>query len=262
MFNLKQKKSHSVTDLLKSELSSFDIIINPTGIYELQIGEEHLNASTIQECIDYINEALTELKQRLWEEWHDLEHLSGVICQQDSMNNDGLENAYFLNSVKKSFVLSSLFSDLDDVSVSLHNVFNVDITKIPSELISKFNRMYLRIKLIHQLVMREIYRIQLLKRYKQLHKVAQISGPWANLDLPMAERKWEFDDTEEEYFSTSEKQLKEQVRYNPEYLGAGSSATQQGFFYVWEDKNRDPYKYEDMGKSDSPYKSRLLMTIP
>ena len=109
--------------------------------------------------------------------------------------------------------------------------------------------------------MREIYRTKLLKKYAQLHKVAQISGPWANLDLPMKERVWEFDSEEEEYFDTREKQRKEQVRYNPEYLGAGSSATQQGFFYIWQDRNRDPYLFQNR-ESDSPYKSRLLMNIP
>lgn len=254
MFNLKQQKSHSVTDLLKSELSSFDIIINPKGIYELKVGEEFLQVKTIEGCLDTIERALTELKQRLWEEWQDLGHLANVICQQDSVNNGDLENIYFLNSAKKSFLLATLFTDLDDISTSLQNVFDVDVSKVPSELVTKFNHFYLNVKLIHQLVMREIYRTKLLKRYGKLHRVAQISGPWANLDLPMKERVWEFDGEEEEYFDSRERQRKEQVRYNPEQL-------KNGFFFVWQDRNRDPYKFENM-KSDSPYKSRLLLTVP
>jgi len=253
MFNLKNH-STGTTDLLKSELSSFDIIINPTGTYEIQVGDEKLESSSFQECLQYIKQGTNELKQRLGEEWRDLQALAETIIHQDGSNSGGVENIYFLNSVKKSYLLSILFSDLADISGSIRKLFDADIRSIPKEFILKFNHLYLRIKLIHQLVMRELYRVKLIKRYMSLHKAAQISGPWANLDLPMQERVWEWDDSEDEYFTEREKQRKEQTRYNPENL-------KNGFFYVWQDLNRDPYKFEDM-KTDSPYKSRLLMTVP
>ena len=86
-----------------------------------------------------------------------------------------------------------------------------------------------------------------------LTKEAQISGPWANLDLPMAERVWSWGE-DEEYFDQRSKARKEQVRYNPEY-------DKQGYFFVWQDLNRDPYSFDDM-KTDSPYKSRHMITLP
>jgi len=107
---------------------------------------------------------------------------------------------------------------------------------------------------MHRLIMSEIYRCLLIDRYLKITKQAQISGPWANLDVPMQERKWEWDDTEEEYFRDRQTSRREQIRYNPE------NATSSGFFFVWVDKNRDPYKFEDMA-TDSPYKSRATMTI-
>jgi hypothetical protein len=89
----------------------------------------------------------------------------------------------------------------------------------------------------------------------KIRKTAQISGPWANLDLPMKERVWEWDsDGESEYFENRTKARREQTRYNPEY-------DKQGFFYVWQDFTRDPYSFEDF-KKDSPYKSRHQIAIP
>jgi hypothetical protein len=71
----------------------------------------------------------------------------------------------------------------------------------------------------------------------------------------MEERKWEWDEGEDEYFNSRQKSRREQVRYNPE------NQTKSGFYYVWQDLSTDPYRFSDM-KEDSPYKSRHLLTVP
>ncbi len=254
MFNL---KSHNITDdteLLKAELRAFDINNSIDG-YNICIGDDVLSAQTLQECCELIDSGVTELKQHLFETWQDLQHITQKMLREDGQNSGSLDNLLFLNSVKKSFELSCIFSDLIPVSQTIRQLFDTDIASSDNRLILHFNDDYLRIQCLHKMVMIEIYRKQLIHRYMAITKQAQISGPWANLDLPKEERVWEWDEGEDEYFDNRQKSRREQIRYNPE------NQTKSGFYYVWQDLALDPYRFEDM-KEDSPYKSRHLLTVP
>lgn len=254
MFNLKKHAGQNEVDYIKLELRAFDIIDNPDLSFTYKVGDETLKATSLNDCIDGINEGIVELRNHIWENWQDLANLSIIITQNESSNEGSLDNLMFLNAVKKAYLLSKVFTDLSDVSDAIKQVFDIDAINVSEDLIYKFNDKYLRIRLLHYLIMRDVYRIKLIRRSFKNTKTAQISGPWANLDLPMKERMWEWDDEEAEYFDTRQKARREQVRYNPETVG-------QGFYYIWQDLTRDPYRFEDM-KTDSPYKSRHLITIP
>ena len=255
MFNQKQ---HTVIpddrfQLLESELNSFDIIKENTG-YLIQIGDENVHANSLNECLVLIEEGIKEIKSHLWEKWQELANLAEVILHNNGGNIGSVDNLLFLSSVKKSYILSTMFSDLEEVSEKILSLFDIDIAEVSEKLISKFNHTALYIKLLHRLIMQELYRTRLIKRFQKVNKTAQISGPWANLDLPMKERVWEWDEGESEHFDQRQRQKREQVRYNPENL-------KNGFFYIHQDLTRDPYRFEDRQK-DSPYKSRLLLSIP
>jgi hypothetical protein len=133
-------------------------------------------------------------------------------------------------------------------------LLSLDIQEIDTDLIKEFNTTYLRIRIIHRLIIREIYKKKLIHRYSKIIKLAQsVSGPWANLDLPEEERMWSFDE-DEEYFEERSKAKRKQTRYNPEY-------DEDGFFFKWVDWNRSPYSFDDR-QDESPYPSRSLLTIP
>ncbi len=258
VFNLSETSAPTesvqpLADLLKSELMIHSIIAGPDH-YICTVGDEDLTVYSLDECLDHIQNGVKELKEHLWEEWKDLAYVAEAVADHKSQNEGCLDNLIFLNSVKKSYFFSKIFSDLDEISTVIRPMFDLDVTQIEPELVSAFNVRYLKIKIIHKLIMNEIYRSKVLKKYMQLTKTAAISGPWANLDLPMKERVWDWDDEESEYFTNRDEAIKDQVRYNPEY-------TMQGYYFVWQDLTRDPYKFEDM-KTDSPYKSRHLLTIP
>lgn len=252
MFNL-TKQSQVSNDILTDELRIFGVIDQPDTSYKCCVGDELVACNSIDECYNLIKQGISELKESLWSDWQDLANLATIIINSEHPNSGSLDNLVFLNSVKKSYLLSKVFSDLSEVSSVLKNLFNVDTAMVHENLVGKFNMLYLRIKLVHHLIMRESYRLQLISRSKKMNKTAQISGPWANLDLPMKERVWDWDE-DEEYFDDRSRARREQVRYNPEN-------NKMGFYYVWQDLNRDPYLFEDM-KEDSPYKSRHLLTIP
>lgn len=254
MFNL---KSHTITDdteLLKAELRAFDVTNSDNG-YDICIGDEVLSAPTLPECSKLIDSGIIELKQHLLETWYDLQHIAQKMLREDGQNSGSIDNLLFLNSVKKSFELSNIFSDLKPVSQTIRQLLDTDIASSDNRLILHFNDDYLRIQCLHKLMMIEIYRKQLIRRYMVMTKQAQISGPWANLDLPKEERMWEWNEGEEEYFANRQKSRREQIRYNPE------NQTKSGFYYVWSDLSRDPYLFTDM-EENSPYKSRKILTVP
>ncbi len=255
MFNLKSHKITDETELLKAELRAFDIINNTSGGYDVCIGDEVLSAPNLSECCQCINLGLSELKQNLLETWHDLQHVTQKMLREDGQNSGSLDNLLFLSAVKKTFELSSIFTDLKPISKIIRQLLDTDIASSDDHLIRYFNDDHLKIQCLHRLVMIELYRKHLIRHYMNITKLAQISGPWANLDLPMEERKWEWDEAEDEYFANRQKSRREQIRYNPE------NQTKTGFYYVWQDLNLDPYRFEDR-KEDSPYKSRHLLTVP
>ncbi len=255
MFNL---KSHNITDeteLLKAELRAFDITNSTSGGYLICIGDEALTAPNLSGCCQLIDSGISELKRSIFQSWHDLQHTSQKMLHENGQNSGSLDNLLFLSAVKKSFELSSVFTDLKPITKAIQQLLDTDIASSDDHLIRHFNDDYLRIQCLHRLIMIELYRMHLVSRYMSTTKQAQISGPWANLDLPMEERKWEWDEGEQEYFDNRQKSRREQIRYNPE------NQTKSGFYYVWQDLNLDPYKFEDRD-IDSPYKSRHLLTVP
>ena len=254
MFNLKSHKITDDTELLKAELRAFDVTNSDNG-YDICIGDEVLSSPTLQECSKLIDSGIAELKQHLLETWHDLQHIAQKMLREDGRNSGSIDNLLFLNAVKRSFELSSIFTDLKPISQTIQQLLDTDIASSDNRLILHFNDDYLRIQCLHKMLMIEIYRKQLIRRYMIMTKQAQISGPWANLDLPKEERVWEWDEGEEEYFANRRKSRREQIRYNPE------NQTKSGFYYVWQDLSRDPYLFTDM-EQDSPYKSRGLLTVP
>lgn len=254
MFNLKDYSSpqQEIPDayLLKQELDVHDIKIADKIV--IRVGDHFILADSVSESIDLLNSGIKELKETERSLWEDLSNLVNIIPQNNAGNKGSIDNLLFLSNVQKSYFLSKRFSELKNVSHSIKNLLSIDAASTHPDLIRKFNQKSLEIFLLHRIIMGEIYKSKLLKKYSLLTKTAQISGPWANLDLPMQERVWEFSE-DADYFDNRERSRKNQTRYNPEN---GKS----GFYYVYQDLNRDPYLFEDR-KDESPYPSRNTMMI-
>lgn len=240
MFNL---KAHNAShDLLQSELRCYDIV--PTqGGYRIRAGDEDILCSSADECIQYIERAVQELKDSLWDKWSDLGRLSHFIASQPSFAEAGIEYKLFLSNVKKSTQLANRFSELESIEQSIRTIYQLDISQVGVEAARDFNRISMQIRVLHHLVMREMYRLRLLQRATK--KTASVAGPWQNLDLEMEERVWEWDQQEVDYFGDRQKEKRDSPRYNPEY-------NPQGFYFWFDDKNRDPYSWKDR-KDESPY---------
>lgn len=255
MFNLKSQKTEDESDLLKHEMGKFNIVPSRGGNYLVDVGDQTLDCNSLKEAQNQIFQGIEEIREHLWDSWKDLAHLSEHISSEQGQNSGSLNNLLFLNAAKKAFSMSLFFTDLDFAGEKLLDLLDTDIKSADNYLVKQFNLEYLKIRSMHRLIMSEIYRHHIISQYLKITKQAQISGPWANLDLPMEERKWEWDSTEDEYFEDRQRSRREQTRYNPE------NATTSGFYYVWQDYTRDPYRFTDM-QEDSPYKSRTQLLIP
>lgn len=252
MFNLKKYAGNDDIDLLSKEIAIYNIIPETNG-YKMGLGDECVHLKSLDECLEYIGEGIDEIRSELWKSWKLIANICEEILNRKDENRGNLDNIVFLSSARNAYLFSKQFSDLEDFSRLLRHLLDIDIMNVDSDLVAEFNKAYLKIKLMHRLIMSEKYRTAIIKRYLKIKKIAQISGPWANLDLPMQERVWPYAE-DEEYFEHRKKARREQARYNPEN-------TADGFYYIWQDRNRDPYLFRDM-KTDSPYKSRHLITIP
>ncbi len=241
-------------EILRYEMKIHGISIGDDG-YSVRVGDEVIKTESLSASINIISEGENELKRHVREKWEDLYYLANFMMSSGAgQNSSSLDNLIFLSSVKKSFQLSSRFSELRQVSDALKLLMMSDASEMDSRLIKKFNGLYIQIRIIHRLIMTEQFRKNLLTSLTAQSKTAQVAGPYSNMDMPLKERVWEWKDGEEEYFADREKERKNSVRYNPEY-------DKYGFYYVWQDLNRDPYLFEDR-KDESPYQSRFLVSMP
>lgn len=254
MFNLKNHNSIDDTELLKIELDAFEIRKNADG-YRIQVGDEEVNVPSLKSGLEVLHQGTNEIKQHLSESWKELSCISSRISASSGTNRGSINNIIFLHAVKKSADLARRFTQLSKDCKAIEAILDMDISSIEDHFIKHFNAEFIKIQSLHTLVITEIYKQQLIKKYLSVTKQAQISGPWANLDLPIKERVWEWSDGEEEYFGNREDSRKSQQRYNPE-----DATSESGFYYVWQDRNRDPFLFEDR-EEESPYPSRRQLSI-
>jgi hypothetical protein len=232
--------------LLEHELKACGIDIDVPVVIDIN-GEEE-ECQTLENALKKIDQQIADAKKELFEKWKTIGQIAKNAVYEKKYNDSPcLGNILFLHNVKKSHIFSLFFDELKEISKSIEMMFSKDISIIDHELVEKYNDVFLEIRILHILVMREIYRKKILKKYMSLNKIASISGPWANLDLPMQERVYPWAPEEEEYQQQRTTAKQKQSRYNPEYSAFGT-------YYEWVELRNNPYKFGDW--SESPYPGR------
>jgi len=248
----------SEAHLIEIELSAHGIINQDDKSSHFDIDEEGRFTTVLLENLSMCENTIRELKEELWNGWKMIGHLSDIIISSPEYNETScFENILFLNYVKKIYLFSLVFDELEDVSHKLKAVFNCDIVNIDENIVQDFNEQYIEIKVLHNILMKELYIQNLIKRYLSFKnvKIASVQGPWGNLDLPMKERQWEwYDDGEEAYQRERTETKQKQTRYNKE-------DNFFGIFFSWEDLRRSPYSW-DTRKQNSDYPIRDQISIP
>lgn len=94
---------------------------------------------------------------------------------------------------------------------------------------------------------------------KYFIKVARgIQGPWANLDLPMQERAFEWADIEEEVRGR-DSDIRKQRRYRMGFDHYNDYSKKSGEGFYWTELRNEPYLWSERGDK-SPYPGRSSFT--
>jgi len=242
--------------LLEIEMEVHGIVSQDDGSYLLDAAGEQVSVCSLEECLTICENELDGLKGQVWKEWCMLGHLAeGIVGEPKYNESSCLDNILLLSTVRKSYLLSLLFDELKDITKAIKSVYKADIAHVDECFVRQFNETYMNVKTLHMLILKEMYRCMLIKQFMKMRpKMASISGPWSQLDLPQQERVWEwYAGGDEEYFRQRTKAKQQQTRYRPEN-------NLFGFYYVFpEEASRRPYRFGT--KTDSPYKSRYISSI-
>ena len=85
-----------------------------------------------------------------------------------------------------------------------------------------------------------------------------ISGPWANLDLPLLERRFNWSDIAEE-MSGRQRDKRRQTRYMKGFEYYNDPWGRVGEGHYWREIKNEPYKWSDRN-TESPYPHRDLLS--
>lgn len=169
----------------------------------------------------------------------------------------------FLYALKHLYNLASLFPKLQNngTTAVLYSALCRDISDFPSHIMKMVISYNLGIEWSHHLIMRDLYVLSLLRKHKALGlgglrvtTASGSSGPWANLDLPMKERFYGWDEIDDEMTGRT-KQRQQQSRYNMGIEDYHSPRVKEGFY--WEEVRRFPYSFDDEDENIYPHRNLL-----
>ena len=184
-----------------------------------------------------------------------------------------IEEQFHDENMKKLFIFTLkdmskfllIFEELQGsyISRAVESALSRDINSFSSEQISELIDYKISIDWIHRTIQR-LYYICSLLAFASLgkNKVSQynvktakgISGPWANLDLPMLERAYPFEQ-EESHGRMKDKEKQRRYRKGLENYNNDGRC---GEGHYWRELRNEPYSWYD-NDSESPYPHRNLL---
>ena len=251
--------------ILKKEISYYGIrLINDR---ECQLYDSKGSLQT-QGIIKTLRQFKGEIKKQkklfssLWKEVVSLlmpENVNDEVLYDDNMKN------LFIFSLKDLYKFILCFEDLDgsELSEKISSFLNRDINSFTKEQIQKLPDYKISIDWVHRLINRLIYICKLLavaatgriNVSQYTVKTARgISGPWSNLDLPMEERVYPFEE-EEQRGRGKDKEYQRRYRKNLETYNSSGFV---GEGHYWRELRNEPYSWYDR-RDESPYPMRELL---
>jgi len=231
------------------------------GSYNIIVGDNELICKDLSVCITHITNGLKELKTKSFEMWQALGHFSSTISVSTNMTQppkSSVNNILFLHSVKEAILLGQRFPELKNIVEEIKKLLHVDIIRISPESIFEFNNLYLQIHSYHFLIMRELFRVDLIKKMlNSPQKMAIVQGPGSCLDVPWEERVslWSKDANEIE--GNGSNQWDEGGHAN-DYPSDQKKKRRQWRYraipdYVFDDRRNYPYSYGDTNEVNYPH---------
>lgn len=245
---------------LKNELNYYNIdIINSLKV---KVYDEKDKKYKIKFLNDYINDIEEVIKGYRKDIKISFNYLFDILNQHNTEKvlNDDIKKIFKSMLKDLSIFLSAFDMENSDYFKLIENTLNRDINSFSKKQIENVIDIKNGIDFYHRMVTRFLYIRKLLvisSKYKYLErdglkmKQAAISGPWANLDLPMEERVWEYDDW---YLRGRMKDKQKQRRYTKGLKNYNNDG-RVGEGHYWRELRNEPYSWENI-KTDSPYPRR------
>lgn len=232
------------------------------GVIPLDRGTFQIDSRdmSLVDALAFFKESITSNKKLLLVLWQELQEI--IKLPTGGGNVDEYLVRLFLPAIDSLYRLSLCFDKLHNngVVADLYNILCMDSASISSRFMIKIFEYKLGIEWLHHLILKELYIISLLKEYKKQMLLPKeiiatgTGGPWANLDHPMDERVYEWDDIDEEITGRM-KDRQNQPRYHLGLENYNSPRINEGFY--WEEVRRFPYDFDD--EDDNPYPHRNLL---
>tara|TARA_B100000614_G_scaffold262909_1_gene300778 strand:+ start:242414 stop:243154 length:741 start_codon:yes stop_codon:yes gene_type:complete len=215
---------------------------------------------TVRECSKkHRNSAQLNKKiiLRMWAE------LCELLRDEDMGSPDPKTAKLFIPALQGLYRLSCCFPQLEqNGTVScLKDALNRDSDSFSGRTMGKVVEFKLTINWLHHLIRRDLYICALLEKFRDAARGLKVeargvAGPWANLDLPMLERTFPWEDVEEET-AGREKDKRHQRRYELglENYGEGDTTPNEGFY--WREIRNEPYAFDDEDETLYPHRNVL-----
>jgi len=258
-------------DLLKRELAVYGIeLLNRKQCRCADGGKSRVHF--IANKIKHIESLISKNVSLFRELWDDLDVLIGQRCENDKNPIDVKLRKLFISSIKglSSFVsmlrigcgeAAIRLKELDD---SLRCALSTDILLFPNRVIKQVPDYKITIDWIFRRNAILSYTSKLLRCAQlgaskanklEIKMALHTSGPWANLDLAMKERVFEWSDISEEVAGTTrDKQHQRRYRQAFEAYNNGEGV---GEGYYWNEIRNEPYSYYN-SSFESPYPHRYI----
>jgi len=260
-------------DILKKELAVLGVtLIDAKTCYD----SENKAPIPIREKLKLVKKDLDNNFQLFNSLWKDLgdslqqtQYDSSPICPR--MLSVFIESVKSLNDLMSLMIENSppcreLLMHKTKTFMALRTALNRDYMSFPREIISSVIDYKLGIDWAFRMNSRLVYLMGLLQFARsgsqavnkvQVKTARGVAGPWANLDLPMLERAFHWDDIDEEVRGR-DKDLRKQRRYKMGLENYNSDVdTDEGFY--WREMRNDPYLWSDRD-SESPYPGRNTLS--
>lgn len=249
--------------VLEKELDYYGIRL--IGNKKCQFCNERGSFSS-QGILKTIKEFIKEIKNQkklLLSLWEDVSQLLQYKTNKSLICDEKMINLFIFSLKDLSKFLICFDLDQSDFNKQINSALNRDINSFSREQILKLPDYKISIDWVHRNIHRLMYICKLLSYVsvgqesiaKYLMKNAKgVSGPWSNLDLPLRERVWPFED---DYLFGRSKDKKRQTRYRKGFENYNSSQF-VGEGHYWRELRNEPFSWADRGTED-PYAHRSLL---
>ncbi|NJL70399.1 MAG: hypothetical protein HC888_01715 [Candidatus Competibacteraceae bacterium] len=250
-------------ELLKSELAYHGFRSLGDDQWDVLKGDGSISRVPTPSLLTLLTQEIAENKilySELWRKTMDLltGYHAGEAC-------DDIEAKLFVASVKDLARTLELFEETDESSLArrVESVLNRDIASFSRKQIVALPEHKLAMQWVFRQINKLVYVRKLIlsihrkQDIRQHVKVASISGPWANLDLGMRERVWEWAE-DDETFRAKDRSIRKQRRYT-KGLENYNNDGRVGEGHYWRELRNEPFSWYDRSTED-PYHSRSTLS--